>query len=151
MLISSSGRLQEEKQAWLSIRKPPVDQPPVFASDNDAIILPDFDLLDPEERKIRTYLASEMEPFASVRKSTDARIRKIQESLEFEVDQLADNVHKLEQRVLVASQEADKVLASSAVQLKAREEKEKTRAGTRAMPMMEVLRSLGKILPDGGV
>lgn len=107
--------------------------------------------MDPDERKIRTYLASEMEPFASVRKSTDARIRKIQESLEFEVDQLADNVHKLEQRVLVASQEADKVLASSATQLKAREDKEKMRAGTREMPMMEVLRSLGKILPDGGV
>lgn len=131
------------------MRKPPPTYAPVFATDDDPITLPDADLLAPSERKIRTYLASELEPFAAARKALDARFRKVQESLELEVDLLADNVHKLEQRVLAAGRDADKVLAASATRLKKREEKDKEAAGTRDMPMMEVLRSLGKILPEG--
>lgn len=65
------------------------------------------------------------------------------------MDQLADNVHKLEQRVLVAGKEADQVLRISSVRLREREQREKTSAGTRDMPIMEVLRSLGNILPEG--
>lgn len=85
-----------------------------------------------------------------MRAKTEERIRKIQSSLEFEVDQLADNVHKLEQRVLVAGRQADKVLRHSATRLKEREDRDKKSAGTRDMPLMEVLRSLSNILPEGG-
>lgn len=91
-----------------------------------------------------------MIPFADMRAKTEERIRKIQASLEFEVDQLADNVHKLEQRVLVAGRQADQVLRLSAARLKEREQREKKSAGTRDMPLMEVLRSLSNILPEGG-
>ena len=66
------------------------------------------------------------------------------------MDQFADNVHKLEQRVLVAGKEADKVLSVSALRLRRREEREKASAGTRDMPVIEVLRSLGNILPEIG-
>jgi kinetochore protein Mis13/DSN1 len=66
------------------------------------------------------------------------------------MDQFADNVHKLEQRVLVADEEADKVLSLSALRLKEREERERASAGTKDMPIMEVLRSLGNILPESG-
>lgn len=74
----------------------------------------------------------------------------MQKSLEFQIDKLADNVHKFEQRVSVAGKEADHVLRLSALRLQNREQREKKSAGTKDMPMMEVLRSLGKILPEGG-
>ncbi|KAL5085168.1 hypothetical protein Trisim1_010845 [Trichoderma cf. simile WF8] len=146
-------RLQEEKKAWLAIRKPPPEQPPLFTpkeKEAETITLPDFDLLDPDEGKIRGFLVDETNSFASIRSQTQARLRNIQSSLEFEVDQLADNVHKLEQRVKVAGTEADRVLSLSAVRLREREEKERKRVGTKELPIMEVLRSLSLILPEGG-
>ncbi|KAF3062530.1 Kinetochore protein mis13 [Trichoderma lentiforme] len=146
-------RLQEEKKAWLAIRKPPPEQPPLFTAkekEAETITLPDFDLLDPDEGKIRGFLVDETNSFASIRSQTQARLRNIQSSLEFEVDQLADNVHKLEQRVKVAGTEADRVLSLSAVRLREREEKERKRVGTKELPIMEVLRSLSLILPEGG-
>ncbi|CAF3608642.1 unnamed protein product [Fusarium graminearum] len=144
-------RLQEEKKSWQAIRKPLPEQPPLFAPEETGpIVLPDFDLLDPEEGKIRGFLADEKASFEAVRSQTESRLRTIQSTLEFQVDQLADNVHKLEQRVLIAGKEADKVLSVSALRLRQREEREKASAGTRDMPVIEVLRSLGNILPEGG-
>lgn len=45
---------------------------------------------------------------------------------------------------------ADKILALSAVRLEEREKREKEAVGTRDLPMQEVLRSLSRILPEGG-
>ncbi|KAK7415394.1 hypothetical protein QQX98_005933 [Neonectria punicea] len=144
-------RLQDEKKAWQAIRKPPPELPPLFTeNETDPIILPDFNLLDPEEGRIRGYLADEAVSFETIRSETELRLRTIQSSLEFQVDQLVDNVHKLEQRVLVAGKEAEKVLSISALRLRQRDEREKASAGTKEMPVMEVLRSLGNILPEGG-
>ncbi|KAH7186563.1 Mis12-Mtw1 protein family-domain-containing protein [Fusarium oxysporum] len=144
-------RLQDEKKAWQAIRKPPPEQPPLFSEgETGPIVLPDFDLLDPYEGKIRGFLADETASFDAVRSQTESKLRTIQSSLEFQVDQLVDNVHKLEQRVLVAGKEADKVLSVSALRLRQREKREKASAGTRDMPVIQVLRSLGNILPEGG-
>ncbi|KAH6609718.1 hypothetical protein Trco_003064 [Trichoderma cornu-damae] len=153
ILEAKVKRLQEEKKAWLAIRKPPPEQPPLFSSqekDAETVTLPDFDLLDPDEGQIRGFLVDETNSFASIRSQTQARLRHIQSSLEFEVDRLADNVHKLEQRVKVAGKEADRVLSLSTVRLREREERERKSAGTKDMPIMEVLRSLSSILPEGG-
>jgi kinetochore protein Mis13/DSN1 len=95
-------------------------------------------------------LEDEKACFDTVRSQTESRLRTIQSSLEFQVDQLADNIHKIEQRVLVAGKEADKVLSISALRLRQREERERASAGTKEMPVIEVLRSLGNILPEGG-
>ncbi|KAH7262079.1 Mis12-Mtw1 protein family-domain-containing protein [Fusarium tricinctum] len=144
-------RLQDEKKAWQAIRKPPPEQPSLFSEDETGpIVLPDFDLLDPDEGKIRGFLEDEKACFDTVRSQTESRLRTIQSSLEFQVDQLADNIHKIEQRVLVAGKEADKVLSISALRLRQREERERASAGTKEMPVIEVLRSLGNILPEGG-
>ncbi|GKU13169.1 unnamed protein product, partial [Fusarium langsethiae] len=56
--------------------------------------------------------------YRNVDEKTESRLRTIQSSLEFQVDQLVDNVHRLEQRVLVAGKEADKVLSVSALRLR---------------------------------
>lgn len=134
----------------MSMKKLPPEQPPLFSPDEpDQIVLPDFDLLDEDDGKLRGELADEANSFAALRSKTESRLRKIQSSLEFQIDQFADNVHKLEQRVLVAGKEADKVLKLSALRLREREQRERTTAGTRDMPIMEVLRSLGQILPEG--
>ena len=66
------------------------------------------------------------------------------------MDEFADGIHKLEQFQGVASRVADKILAMSAVRLEERERKEKEAVGTRDVPMQEVLRSLSRILPEGG-
>ncbi|KAF4121089.1 kinetochore protein Mis13/DSN1 [Geosmithia morbida] len=147
-------RLQEEKQAWLAMQRPPPDQPPILSESEvehpETIELPDFDLLDDQDGRIHRYLSSEAEPFESVRATTQKRLRDVRATLELQVDLLADNVHRLEQRVRVAGQEADQVLGLSARRLRDRDDEEKRRAGTRHMPIMEVLRSLGAMLPDGG-
>ena len=88
--------------------------------------------------------------FDALKARTEARLKAVQDSLEFRIDSLADGVHKLEQRVATAGREADMVLALSASRLKERDERERTAAGTRELPVMEVVRSLGRALPDGG-
>ncbi|KAI1363799.1 Mis12-Mtw1 protein family-domain-containing protein [Xylaria arbuscula] len=146
-------RLKAEKKKWQSLKQQAPEMPSLFntpgpvASDS----LPDATLLDPDEAQILASLAG---PSATSVKSliptTQGRLRDIQKSLEFNIDRLADSVHKIEQRMVTAGRQADKVLGLTATRLKEREEREKTRAGTKDMPIMEVLRGLSKILPDGG-
>ncbi|KAI8710322.1 hypothetical protein NCS52_01584300 [Fusarium sp. LHS14.1] len=143
-------RLQEEKKAWQAIRKPLLDVPPLFPkSENGPVALPVFDFLDPDEGKTRGVLTDEAASFNAVRTETESRLGSIQSLLEFQIDQLADAVHKLEQRVFLAGKEADKVLSISALRWRQREEK-RTAAETRDMPVMGFLHGLGSILPKRG-
>jgi kinetochore protein Mis13/DSN1 len=89
-------------------------------------------------------------PALDLRRQVSERLRAVQSGLEFKIDQFADGVHKLEQYQETAGRVADRVLALSAVRLEGRERKEKEEIGTRDLPMQEVLRSLSRILPDGG-
>ncbi|KAG6200212.1 hypothetical protein E4U10_003080 [Claviceps purpurea] len=155
-------RLHLEKQAWQAIREPPPDIPPIYPEDatpssssqpdpsqpDPICVLPEISLLEPDEAKTRKYLTDELVPFPTLLSQTETRIRTIQASLEFEIDQLADNVHKLQQRVLVAGKQADAVLGISARRLKEREGRDRERAGTREMPLMEVLRGLSGMAGD---
>lgn len=147
------------------MRRPPPEVPPLLsdaeAQEPETITLPEFDLLDEHDGRIHRYLeglsgggngkqvAGEeaAEPFEVVRARTQKRLRAVRATMELAVDQLADNVHKLERRVAVAGREADVVLGLSARRLREREREEKRRAGTGDMPIMEVLRSLGAMLP----
>lgn len=52
--------------------------------------------------------------------------------------------------MLVAGKQADAVLGLAARRLKDREVRERESAGTREMPLMEVLRGLSGILPEDG-
>lgn len=144
-------RLQEEKNAWLSIQKPPPEQPQLSPpSPSSSPALPAIDLLDADEGRIHRYLAAELAPAAQARAQALTRLQAVQATLEWEADQLADGVHKLAQRVRVAGRQADAVLRAAAARLKRREDRERTAAGTKEMPLMEVLRSLGRLLPERG-
>lgn len=60
-----------------------------------------------------------------------------------------DGIHKIEKYGETVGRVADKILAMSAVRLEERERKEREVVGTRDVPMVEVLRSLSRILPEG--
>ncbi|CRK11497.1 Kinetochore protein mis13 like [Verticillium longisporum] len=147
-------RLKEEKKKWLSLKKTPIpDISPLFpeqpadSAQKQPVVLPDLKSLEANEAQMLSYLTDPATSFDGHRKTVQTRLLRVQSSLEFKIDQLADSVHKLLQRVDTAGREADKVLALSAKRLKEREHREKSASGTKEMPAMEVLRSLGRLLP----
>ncbi|KAF3357868.1 hypothetical protein VdG1_05533 [Verticillium dahliae VDG1] len=147
-------RLKEEKKKWLSLKKTPIpDISPLFpeqpadSAQKQPVVLPDLKSLEANEALMLSYLTDPATSFDGHRKAVQTRLLRVQSGLEFKIDQLADSVHKLLQRVDTAGREADKVLGLSAKRLKEREHREKTASGTREMPAMEVLRSLGRLLP----
>ncbi|OHE91561.1 hypothetical protein CORC01_13158 [Colletotrichum orchidophilum] len=144
-------RLKQEKKKWLALNKTRQDIPPLFPeTDTARPATADASILEPNEAEMLSWLTDPASSFENVRAKTLARLQDTQSTLEFKVDQLADGIHKLSQRVDTAGREADKVLSLSAARLKEREVREKANAGTKEMPVMEVLRSLGRILPEGG-
>ncbi|KAK2755194.1 kinetochore protein mis13 [Colletotrichum kahawae] len=144
-------RLKEEKKKWLALKKSRTEAPPLLPeSDPAQTAMADASVLDPSEAQMLGWLTNPSSSFDSVRAKALTSLQNTQATLEFKVDQLADGVHKLMQRVDTAGREADKVLSLSAARLKERETREKATVGTKEMPVMEVLRSLGRILPEGG-
>ncbi|KAL8418088.1 hypothetical protein RB594_001635 [Gaeumannomyces avenae] len=148
-LEASIKQLKQERKKWLALEKPPPEFPSLFeGEDPTKAPLPDESMLDPEEARMLQSLTDPVLAFSTFRGKTQSRLRSLQSSLEFDIDQLVDGVHKLGQRVEVAGRQADRVLALSADRLKERDEREKAAAGTRNLPVMEVLRSLSRILPE---
>lgn len=148
--LLNEARLREERDQWKALANPPPPLPPILpdeSADLDASRI-DASLLDPEQAAILATVTSA--PALDLRKQISERLRAIQAGLEFKVDQFADGVHKLEQYQETAGRAADKILALSAVRLDEREQKAKEEVGTRDLPMQEVLRSLSRILPEGG-
>lgn len=159
-------RLKEEKKKWMSLAKPTLDLQPLYGADASAADLakapplPDESLLDPEETKMLQAVLSQPPAQSSTgepagdpsafREQIQERLGRLRTSVAFQVDHLASNVHVLDQRVAVAGREADLLLRLGAARLKAREDREKAAVGTREMPVMEVLRSLSRILPEDG-
>nr|XP_036589356.1 kinetochore protein mis13 [Colletotrichum truncatum]KAF6801361.1 kinetochore protein mis13 [Colletotrichum truncatum] len=144
-------RLKEEKKKWLALKKSRTEAPPIFPEAESAqTAMADASVLEPNEAQMLSWLTDPASSFDSMRAKALSRLQNTQSTLEFRVDQLADGIHKLLQRVDIAGREADKVLSLSAARLKEREMREKASAGTKEMPVMEVLRSLGRILPEDG-
>lgn len=139
--------MKEEKKTWQALANALPDVPPLYPDEDPTKApLPDESLLDPEEVKMLSALKDP--PFSTMRKDIQSRVQTIRSELEFKVDHLATNVHILNQGVLTAGREADRVLGLSSDRLKERQEREKIATGTKDLPTMEVLRSLGRILPE---
>lgn len=151
-LANKMNRLKEQRKAWRALQNPLPQVPPLYPPDTDPkkAPLPEADLLDAEEAKILESLTNSSSSFAHIKSTTKSRLQTIQSTVEFKVDRLADGIHKMDMRVATAGKQADKVLALSSERLKEREEREREAAGTKDLPVMEVLRSLGRILPEGG-
>ncbi|KAK0658920.1 putative kinetochore protein mis13 [Cercophora samala] len=170
-------RLKQVKKAWQAIAKPlptldpiyPLSTPPPADNNNNnnnnnnppedqqppqpdprKAPLPDPKLLTAEEGEMLSFLTSPETSFGSWKRQVRSRLQNVHQELELEVDVLADRVHKFDMRVGVAGREADEVLRRSAGRLREREEREKRGVGTERVGVWEVLRSLGRILPEGG-
>ncbi|KAN0112897.1 Mis12-Mtw1 protein family domain containing protein [Hyaloscypha variabilis] len=141
--------LREERDQWKALAKPPLSLPPLFPDATRELSPSQIEasLLDPEQAAILAEISSTSA--LDLRNQAAERLRTLQSSLEFKVDQFADGVHKLEQYQETVGRVADKILALSAVRLEDRDRKEKEEIGTRDLPMQEVLRSLSRILPEG--
>lgn len=142
-------RLREERDQWKVLAKPPPALPPLFL-ENTRELSPsqiDASLLDPEQAAILAEISSKSA--LDLRNEATDRLKALQSGLEFQVDQFADGVHKLEKYQETVGRVADKILALSAVRLEDRDRREKEEIGTRDLPMQEVLRSLSRILPEG--
>jgi kinetochore protein Mis13/DSN1 len=134
----------------MALSKPPTVAPLLQDSALVKSSMPDERELDKEELEIFNFLTDKSSSASATCSQMQAQLQSIHKSLEFKIDQLADGVHRLNERVSVAGSEADKVLAISAARLKSREDRERAYAGTKNVPAMEVLRSLGRILPESG-
>jgi kinetochore protein Mis13/DSN1 len=147
---NSEIRLKEERKRWQALSKPQTVAPLLRDPSHVSTSLPDASQLDLEEQEMLRFLENESTSSTSLRSHMQSQLSRIHSSLEFKIDQLADGVHRLSERVSVAGNEAGKVLAVSAARLKSREDRERSSAGTKDISVMEVLRSLGQILPESG-
>ncbi|KAG9248621.1 Mis12-Mtw1 protein family-domain-containing protein [Calycina marina] len=140
-------KLREERDQWKALAKPQPALPPLFSNKSPDITPSNIDasLLDSEQAVILASLTSLAAQ--SLRQTAAERLRKIQSTLEFEVDRFADGVHKVEQYQDTVGRVAGKIISLSAVRLDERDKREKEAIGTRDLPMQEVLRSLSRILP----
>lgn len=100
---------------------------------------------------MNTLLQPSESAFASSSRSHDllaeARglVKQHTREIEFQVDQLADGIHKLNHYGKAADRLAGRILEDAEATLAVREEKVRGEAGTGKLPMMEVLRSLARL------
>lgn len=147
-------RLKETRKSWRALQIPLPQVSPLHTADTDLkdipLAPPEAQLLDSEEAAMLSSLTDPSSSFGQLHSKTRQRLQAVQSSVELTVDRLADSVHKMDLRVATAGRQAERVLALGAERLKEREERERQAAGTRDLPVMEVLRSLGRILPENG-
>ncbi|CAD6442592.1 ebd1553c-dbac-4b08-8b1c-bdaa498b47ad [Sclerotinia trifoliorum] len=145
-------QLEIEKAQWISFKKPPAPLPPLFPN-TDADTNPlspsqiDATLLDPEQSDILSLINSSSS--LTLRENVSERLKTIHQEIEGKVDRFVDGIHKIEGYGGTVGRVADKILALSAVRLDERERRERELVGTRDVSMVEVLRSLSRILPEG--
>ncbi|KAL2115732.1 hypothetical protein VTJ04DRAFT_9987 [Mycothermus thermophilus] len=154
-------RLKAQKAAWQAITQPLPVVPPLFPPSTTAsqdeqtekpptLHPPDPSLLSDSESAILAALTSPTNSFSTLQRSTRSRLQNVQSALEWQVDRLADGVHKLDMRVDTAAREAEAVLAACAGRLRERERREKKAVGAEKVGVWEVLRCLGRVLPAEG-
>jgi kinetochore protein Mis13/DSN1 len=143
-------RLEAERAQLKALREPPRPLPPLLDTSGAPPSPSSLDptLLDPEDANILSLLTSSSSKDLALK--TQERLGTVQANIEFQVDQLADGVHKLEQACQTMEDVANKVLALSAVRLDERERAEKEKVGMKDLPIQEVLRTLSRIIPTSG-
>ncbi|KAK6329693.1 hypothetical protein TWF696_003563 [Orbilia brochopaga] len=134
--------LNKEKQAWINISElTPAKLP---KPQREGAIRPaslDLSLL-------RIHEASVIPGFEESDKAIDTIQRVMaesRESIEFKVDQFSHGMHKAQQYSRYAKSVSEKVLAQASSVLDMREEAAKKAAGTSALPLHEVLKSISHL------
>ncbi|KAF3912589.1 hypothetical protein ABW21_db0209089 [Orbilia brochopaga] len=134
--------LNKEKQAWVDIGE--LTPARIPKPQREGAIRPaslDLSLLRPHE-------ASVIPGFEESDKAIDTIQRVMsdgRESIEFKVDQFSHGMHKAQQYSRYARSVSEKVLAQASLALDMREEAAKKAAGTSALPLHEVLKSISHL------
>lgn len=128
-------RLRLQRSQFHALAKPPPPQPPP-AGPLDA------SLLDAESAAILSRLTATS---ASLLPAIEARLQTARAGLEFQTDVFAHGVHALEQAREEMEGVAGRVGEACARRLEGREERE--RGG--GVPVQDVLRALGRVMPGG--
>ncbi|KAI9715350.1 MAG: hypothetical protein M1812_005995 [Candelaria pacifica] len=134
-------RLQDERTAWeaLLAAPQPTSPPPSLTLPTPTQIDPTY--LDPEQANILNTLTT-LPPLST---TTTQRLSSLTTNLEFTIDNFATGIHHLSAFRQTTDRVADRVLNLCAKNLRKREEECRERAGTRELPVQEVLRSLSRL------
>jgi kinetochore protein Mis13/DSN1 len=149
-LYLTRHRLETERAQLKAMREPAPVLPPLLDESGSPPSPSTLDpaLLDTEDANILSFLRTSSS--SDLVSKVGTRLKSLQENIEFQVDQFADGVHKLEQACQTMEVVTNKVLALSAVRLDKRENEEREKIGTKDLPIQEVLRTLSRIIPTGG-
>lgn len=129
-------RLRDEKETWLSLLK----------STSALSLNPDVNLFDTSlYLPAESSFASTLSQSADLLGSAKRLVKQHAGEIEFQVDQLIDGIHKLQQYGEAADRLGARVLEDAEKELAKREVRVRQVAGTEALPLQEVLRSLSRL------
>ena len=141
-------RLKSERDTWEKLLKPPTKKallsPP--SSQLPALNSIDSALLTDSNASILGKLRSlQLVPAPQLSQDMRTKLDTTTADLEFQTDQLADNVHILNQYRNTAEKLATRVLNDAATALEVRSRKERERPGTEEVGVRDVLRGLSRV------
>ena len=139
--------LQAQGRAWNSLLSPKPAGPDL-STDLASI---DASALDPAQANILASLRPAKSDDAKCDESLEditSRLRKINSSLEPQIDEFAYGIHRLSQYRAAAERVADKILGTTAQQLDARDREAKQVTGTSAVEARDVLSALAGALNE---
>ncbi|KAI9834340.1 MAG: hypothetical protein M1826_004266 [Phylliscum demangeonii] len=122
---------------------PSAIDPNLLASDSQRTILHALLTRPPPPPESTTTDATGTDRTTAALLST--QLSSLASHLEPTIDRIADGVYKLEQYRATAERVADSALAAVAARLQARDQAQRERAGTSEVPLLEVLRGLGRV------
>ena len=141
-------RLKSERETWERLLRPPtknalLSPPPSQLPTLDSL---DSTLLTNANASILTKLRSlQLIPALQLSQDTRMKLDTATAGLEFQTDQLADNVYALSQYRNTAEKLASRVLNDAATALEVRSRKERERSGTEEVGVRDVLRGLSRV------
>ncbi|RPA89241.1 hypothetical protein L873DRAFT_1832039 [Choiromyces venosus 120613-1] len=135
-------KLREERETWGSLLRPETQSTLLSISGGKSDMrLFEKSLLRPEESEFANSLAKSQDLLGSAKRLVKQQCGEI----EFQVDQLIDGIHKLNQYGEAADRLGGRILEDAESTLAVREATLRQASGTEALPIQEVLRSLSRM------
>ncbi|PUU78460.1 Mis12-Mtw1 protein family-domain-containing protein [Tuber borchii] len=134
-------KLREERETWGSLLRPETQSTLSISGGKSDVRLFEKSLLRPEESEFANSLAKSQDLLGSAKRLVKQQCGEI----EFQVDQLIDGIHKLNQYGEAADRLGGRILEDAESTLAVREATLRQASGTEALPIQEVLRSLSRM------
>ena len=141
LVVVASHRLREERETWGSLLRPETQSTLSISGGKSDVRLFEKSLLRPEESEFANSLAKSQDLLGSAKRLVKQQYGEI----EFQVDQLIDGIHKLNQYGEAADRLGGRILEDAESTLAVREATLRQASGTEALPIQEVLRSLSRM------